>query len=136
MDAKLIAPCGMNCAVCMAYLREKARCPGCRCLSGDMPVSISRCAVRNCETIMADPSAFCGECATFPCKRVKQLEKRYTTKYHVSMLDNLRVIRKQGMEALLAREAEKWRCAECGGTVSCHRLTCAACGAKKAFPGG
>jgi len=136
MDTKLIAPCGMNCGVCMAHLWKKDHCPGYRYLSGDIPVSINRCAVRNCEMIMADPSAFCGECETFPCKRGRQLDKRYTTKYHLSMLENLRIIREQGMEALLAREAEKWRCPECGGTVSCHRLTCAACGAKKPFPAG
>jgi hypothetical protein len=135
MEAKLIAPCGMNCGVCMAYLREKDHCPGCRYLSGNIPVSISRCAVRDCETITADPSGFCGECGTFPCRRVKQLDKRYTAKYHLSMLENLRIIREQGVDALLAREAEKWRCPACGGTVSCHRLICATCGAEKAFPG-
>jgi hypothetical protein len=29
----LIAPCGMNCGVCMAYLREKNKCPGCRLIN-------------------------------------------------------------------------------------------------------
>ena len=29
-DPDLIAPCGMNCNICMAYLREKNKCPGCR----------------------------------------------------------------------------------------------------------
>jgi hypothetical protein len=27
---QLIAFCGMNCTLCMAYLRDKNRCPGCR----------------------------------------------------------------------------------------------------------
>ncbi len=26
----IIAPCGMNCSICMAYLRGKNKCPGCR----------------------------------------------------------------------------------------------------------
>ncbi len=30
MDVSLIAPCGMNCGICLAYLRTKNVCPGCR----------------------------------------------------------------------------------------------------------
>lgn len=29
INRNLIAPCGMNCGVCIAYLREKNRCQGC-----------------------------------------------------------------------------------------------------------
>ncbi|MDD5456566.1 MAG: hypothetical protein PHV30_05985 [Candidatus Margulisbacteria bacterium] len=29
MKPALIAPCGMNCAICLGYLREKNKCPGC-----------------------------------------------------------------------------------------------------------
>lgn len=28
-DKSLIAPCGMNCGTCIAYLRDKNKCPGC-----------------------------------------------------------------------------------------------------------
>jgi hypothetical protein len=27
---ELVAPCGMNCGICIAYLREKNKCPSCR----------------------------------------------------------------------------------------------------------
>ncbi len=30
MDVQPIAPCGMNCATCLAYLRDKNTCCGCR----------------------------------------------------------------------------------------------------------
>ena len=30
IKTRLIAPCGMNCAVCLGYLREKNKCPGCQ----------------------------------------------------------------------------------------------------------
>ena len=136
MEAKLIAPCGINCGVCMAYLRTNNHCPGCRDLKSDLPVSISRCAVRSCETIRLNSSGLCYECEAFPCRRVKQLDKRYTTKYHMSMIGNLRTIRDKGMATFLDREANKWRCPDCGGTVSCHRLTCAACGAILSAPPG
>ena len=29
LDATLIAPCGMNCGICVGHLREKNRCAGC-----------------------------------------------------------------------------------------------------------
>jgi hypothetical protein len=29
----LVAPCGMNCGICRAYLREKNKCPGCRVIT-------------------------------------------------------------------------------------------------------
>lgn len=35
----LIAPCGMNCSICMAYLREKNKCPGCRGNDIDKPIT-------------------------------------------------------------------------------------------------
>jgi len=29
----LIAPCGMNCGACIAFMRDKNNCPGCRVFS-------------------------------------------------------------------------------------------------------
>jgi hypothetical protein len=46
----------------------------------------------------------------------------------MSMLENLEMIKNQGIDALLAREAEKWRCPECGGVISCHNGICYSCG--------
>ena len=45
----------------------------------------------------------------------------------MSMLENLEMIKEQGMESLLAREAEKWRCPVCGGVTSCHNNRCYTC---------
>jgi len=28
-EVQLIAPCGMNCSICVSYLRKERRCPGC-----------------------------------------------------------------------------------------------------------
>ena len=131
MDANLIAPCGMNCGICRAYLREKNRCLG--CFSED-PYKRSfrrECIVRNCETIKTNTSGFCYECSEFPCRRLKQLDKRYTTKYSMSMLENLEIIRNEGIKVLLAREEKKWKCPECGGVISCHDGVCYTCGLDK-----
>jgi hypothetical protein len=131
MDKELIAPCGMNCGICMAYLREKNKCPGCAHIDPYLKSYRRNCTIRNCETIKSNQSGFCYECADYPCRRLKQLDKRYTTKYHMSMLENLEMIRDKGIEALLTREAEKWKCPECGGIISCHNGICYSCGLNK-----
>lgn len=128
MNEELIAPCGMNCGICMAYLREKNKCPGCASLDPYLRSYRRKCTVRNCETIKSNQSGFCYECSVFPCRRLKQLDKRYTTKYHTSMLENLEMIKNKSIEALLTREEEKWKCPECGGVISCHNGICYSCG--------
>lgn len=128
MNEGLIAPCGMNCGICMAYLREKNKCFGCTSEDPYMRSYCRECTIRNCETIKTNTSGFCYECADFPCKRLKQLDKRYSAKYHMSMLENLEIIRSKGIKALLEREEEKWKCPECGGVISCHNGICYGCG--------
>ncbi len=129
MKAKLIAPCGMNCGICKAYLRDKNKCIGCREDDKGKPVSCIRCTIKNCEEIKKSKTGFCFECEKFPCRRLKQLDKRYVGKYRMSMIDNLLLIKKNGVRKLLQRENKKWTC-KCGETVSCHDLTCFGCGAK------
>ena len=45
---------------------------------------------------------FCGECAAFPCRRLRQLDLRYRTKYGMSMLANLEAIRTFGIRKFVA----------------------------------
>ena len=131
MNEELIAPCGMNCGICAAYLREKNKCSGCA-VEDPYKRSYNReCTVRSCETIRSNESGFCYECADFPCRRLKQLDKRYTNKYHMSMLENLEIIKNEGIKALLAREEEKWTCPECGRIISCHDGFCHVCALEK-----
>ena len=70
---------------------------------------------------------FCFECEKFPCKRLKELDKRYRTKYHMSMIENLNCIKKFGMEEFLKRERDKWRCTACGASLCCHNGLCLNC---------
>jgi hypothetical protein len=97
MKSLLIAPCGMNCGICYAHLREKNKCPGCRFLKSNKPVSIAKCKIRNCEIINNSKVKFCFECTDFPCKNLKYLDKRYRTKYGMSEIDNLESIRNNGI---------------------------------------
>ena len=128
MKAEMIAPCGMNCSICKGYLREKKKCPGCLGINADKPSYRGTCIIRNCEVIRTNKSGYCYECDKYPCRRLKQLDKRYSTKYSMSMLENLNCIRDKGMEKLLEKEQRKWSCPECDGVVSCHDGLCYSCG--------
>ena len=50
---------------------------------------------------------FC-DCKDLPCKRLKSLDKRYRTKYGMSMIDNLQYIKKHGIRNFLKKEEKKW----------------------------
>ncbi len=128
IKSTMIAPCGMNCALCYAHQRVKSQCPGCHGDDTNMPKSCVRCIIRNCEIIAASKSKFCFECTKFPCARLKQLDKRYRTKYGMSMIANLENIKESGIRSFIRDEKEKWRCSECGGLICVHRTSCIYCG--------
>jgi hypothetical protein len=121
MNAHLIAPCGMNCGICMAHLRERNRCPGCR-----SPGWLHRnCRIRTCADM---PGKYCFSCSAFPCRNVQRLDARYRKKYGMSMIENLEAIRTGGIRKFVAGEKERWACPACGGTVNVHRHCCTKCG--------
>ena len=121
----LIAPCGMNCAICSAFLREKNRCGG--CYTPNRLCSIN-CTISGCEKVK---DRYRHDCDDFPCRRLKQLDKRYRTTYGMSMIDNLEAIRKNGIRAFVKMERERWTCTTCGGTIDVHHGKCADCGKER-----
>ena len=109
MKTKLIAPCGMNCKLCMAYLRDHRRCPGCRGDDKHKPQSCVRCIIKNCEQLEKNNWKYCtSKCGKYPCNRLKGLDKRYRTKYNMSMIDNLENIEKNGIRKFINDEKGKW----------------------------
>jgi hypothetical protein len=128
-EALLIAPCGMNCCICAAYLRKRNKCPGCR-IDGNKPVTRVICKIKTCETFVKNKLTFCFECESFPCNNLKHLDKRYRTKYSMSMVENLENIRKLGIEEFLRDEKIRWTCTECNGTICVHKGNCYNCGRK------
>lgn len=132
MNEDLIAPCGMNCSLCIAYqFKEKdlnkqgfhkKYCPGC------IPRGKNCTHMQDqCELLGKGCVRFCFECEIFPCKRLKALDKRYRTKYHMSMIKNLEFIKEHGIEKHLEKEEEKWRCPKCGERICCHNGLCLNC---------
>ncbi|WP_409228716.1 DUF3795 domain-containing protein [Gudongella sp. SC589] len=132
IEEDLVAPCGMNCSLCISYqfgkndLNKKGfhrtYCPGC------IPRGKNCTYMKStCDKLGKGKVRFCFECDDFPCKRLKILDKRYRTKYHMSMIENLNYIKENGLEAFLREEELKWRCSQCGGTVCCHNGLCLNC---------
>ena len=123
-----IAPCGMNCTLCIGFQREKRSCPGCR--APDEEISLKHCItclIKRCER---RTGTYCFSCDLYPCRRLSQLDKRYRTRYGMSMVENLEMIRDQGVDAFMASESERWVCRYCGSILSVHRDTCMNCGSE------
>ncbi|NMD69799.1 DUF3795 domain-containing protein [Bacillus sp. DNRA2] len=131
MEEKLIAPCGMNCSICVSFLAKKydlnkkgfkkTYCAG--CLDSGRNCTLKK----HCGLLWKGLVRFCHECGVFPCSQLKALDKRYRTKYHMSMLENLEFIKEHGTESFLVQEEEKWCCPECGEFICCHNGLCLNC---------
>jgi len=136
MEEILIAPCGMNCALCASYLAAQydlkkqglgiGYCTGCRPRG-------KNCAFmkKSCELLGNGLVKYCYECEKYPCRNLKHLDQRYSTNYHMSMIANLDFIKKQGIEKFVKQQVKKWKCPACGGTISCHGGLCFKCGVEK-----
>lgn len=81
----------------------------------------------NCEQLKDTISKFCYECETYPCRRLRQLDKRYRTKYNMSMIENLEDIRSFGTDAFIELENHRRTCKTCGATLCIHRNFCLKC---------
>jgi hypothetical protein len=104
LNRNLIAPCGINCGVCMAHLREKNRCQGCRNISKGVKTRVF-CKIKLCKE---RKGKYC-DCDRFPCDRLKKLDKRYRKKYSMSEIENLELIRSKGVNSFLRSERKRWQ---------------------------
>jgi len=126
----LIPPCGLDCGVCLGHLREKNHCRG--CMVNDDPAKPEYCrACKIIRCVTAQKIRFCYQCAGFPCRRLKQLAKRYRERYKVDLFENLETIKNQGVRSFVKQEKAKWICPSCGHLLCVHRESCLVCGAKR-----
>lgn len=127
-ETSLIAPCGIYCGACRAFLRKRNRCPGCRADESEKPETKVICRIKNCAHLEAG-GGFCGGCgALFPCEDFKRLENRYKKKYRTNITENLLFIRKHGAVLFSDKEKKDRKCTVCGGTVCMHTFKCPDCG--------
>jgi hypothetical protein len=135
MDKKqieLIAPCGLFCGICTSYLaysrnipkkkNQISHCPGCRPRN-------KQCAYlkKNCSNLLESKVLFCYQCEQYPCERLLHLDQRYRLNYKHSPIDNLEEIKSEGTTAFLASIQNRYKCGECGGTISLHNQVCYDC---------
>jgi hypothetical protein len=128
----LIAPCGMNCGICKAYLAYSRGVPKQRgkvihC-SGCLPRHKNCFIKRGCKKLAKNVFRFCFECEAMPCKNLGRVDRRYRKRYDMSMVENLRELKERGIEEFLRIQREKYKCPECGDVVSVHDGKCYACG--------
>lgn len=129
MNKNMIAPCGINCSVCIGYLREKNKCPGCNSRE-EIPSHYCReCIIKHCPE-KKESTDFCYKCKKFPCTRMKNLDKRYRTRYNTSLINNLKEIKESGIRRFISKEKEKWLCKNCKNVISIHRNECLECKTK------
>jgi hypothetical protein len=132
--ADLIAPCGMNCGLCGAYLGMKndikskgvksVYCHG--CLPRGKGCTINKSG--GCMKLMNFDVRFCYECEKFPCDANQKTDEIYRRMYRTSPIENLKYIKENGMEQFLQQQQQKWKCQNCGGVISCHNGICYTCG--------
>lgn len=125
-DPELIAPCGMNCTICRDYLL--AKCTGCR-------IRNKKCAFikKRCEDnlkLLKGEVDYCFECQCFPCEALRKLDHKYHERYGMSMIDNLRIIKVEGIHQFTLIQNHRYRCSECGHMISVHDQKCLYCGRK------
>jgi len=132
-EKSLAAPCGMYCGACRSYLLlkknllkesgRKSGCEGCR-------IRNKNCTFikKDCSLIRKNEIDFCYECDNFPCSNLKKVEDRYTQRYNVSFVNNLRKLKEIGLEKWLQEQKLLYKCPDCGGEICIHDAECFDCG--------
>ncbi len=127
---QLVAPCGMNCAVCSRYLAHlnnlrRSQCIGCRPSKKKCTYLFKDCGGPRNNS--AKPATFCYECEQYPCWRIDRMDKRYRTGYQTSIKENLEFIRKHGLAKFVAEQYSKHQCQTCFEMISIHNGKCFKC---------
>jgi hypothetical protein len=121
---ELIAPCGMNCALCRAYIAYSRGIPRKRgkliYCSGCLPRGKNCFIKRKCSKLTNHEVQFCYECEAMPCKNIDRIDRRYRERYGMSMVENLknaqsqrhgRVFNKPNREAPMPKLRRRGLCA-------------------------
>ncbi len=127
---ELIAPCGMDCRICVGYFgytmtgkKRHMQCIGCK------PKNKSCAHLKKyCKRLLKNEVEYCYECPDFPCEHIQRLDSKYREKYQYSTIQNLEDIRDKGMDEFLRKEKEKFKCPNCHEVYCVHTRRCYSCG--------
>ncbi|MGE5328349.1 MAG: DUF3795 domain-containing protein [Deltaproteobacteria bacterium] len=132
MNNESIAPCGVICDICIGFQRTKNKCVGCTNI-GNKPYHCTACSIKACPEKNGNEELLCNDCGKFPCRRIKNLDKRYITKYGESPIMNLKKVKEFGLKEFIKIEDDKWKCGECDHLLCVHKNVCLICGAKNQY---
>ncbi len=130
ISEELIAPCGMNCAICSRYLAyrhhlDRSQCTGCRPRNVPCNYLFGKCTGINHAS--NGKVVFCFACDQYPCQQINRMDSRYRKEYGMSLKQNLETIRTSGIENFLEEQYRQHHCAKCGGLISIHNRKCFNC---------
>ena len=124
----LVAPCGMVCAVCCAYLAYKndnpylTKCTGCRARN-------KQCAFvkKGCAKLMQNKIDFCHRCKKMPCKKLKKISDKYTARHDFDFVANQKYIKQHGIDFFIRKIRRDFKCPKCGDLICVHNKRCFNC---------
>jgi hypothetical protein len=101
--------------------KRKMKCIGCKTTG-------KSCAhLKYCKRIAKKEIEYCHQCNDFPCKQLQKLDDKYRERFDMSIINNLKYIKEKGMEKLLKKQEEKYKCPKCGGTICVQNSKCYSC---------
>ena len=128
-STELIAPCGMNCRICIGYFgytmsgeKRKMQCIGCN-PSGKSCAHLKK----YCAKLKKKEIEYCYECLDFPCEQLQKLDMKYRKRFDYSTVANLEYIRDKGMKKFLQEQEERYKCPSCQGVICVHNGKCYSC---------
>jgi len=132
MNYNSLAPCGVICDLCVGFQRAKNKCVACQA-QGYKPNHCKVCSIKSCPEKHGNPAALCVDCLKYPCRRLKDLNKRYMAKYGEDLQQNLEMARAEGLASFIEAASQKWACPACGQLLCVHSDSCLHCGGVNPF---
>lgn len=132
ISEELIAPCGMNCAICSRYLAyvnnlKRSQCAGCRPSNKRCSYLFDKCSGINNALEGNATAPFCFECDQYPCKQINRMDDRYRNNYKMSVKNNLAYINDNGIDEFIKAQYREYHCSKCGELISIHNRKCFKC---------
>jgi ribosomal protein L40E len=142
IDKKLAAVCGLFCPACHVFIGnredperltamskrinrplEDLRCMGCRSETRSF-FCREICTMAKCAA--EKDIEFCGECAVYPCKDLKEFQS--LAPHRIELWKNHARIKEAGWETWYAEMIEHYSCPQCHALNSAYDVKCRKCG--------
>jgi ribosomal protein L37AE/L43A len=110
---------------CGVVPRQEMRCGGCK--SDQLYPGCRACDLRECARKKGVERCF--ECREYPCRSFSGWQSAAKLVPHVGQVGaNVAAMRRDGVDAWLAAQEQRWACPGCGARFSWYAKTCGECG--------